>query len=305
MSHSDYMKIEQMDGYITMVYPKYSNLKEKKGSVVILHGMSEHHGRYLIFSNYLNEKGYDVYLYDHRGHGKDKKYDELGYISNHNGYQILIQDGIQVLKYIKRINQTNKLILIGHSMGSLIARNMIQQFDEIDKAIFIGTANPTSYTCQFGIAASSMIQKLKGAKHHSSFLRKVMFETKLYRSLCERTTFDWLSRNHQQVGAYIHDPYCGTPPSTAFYRDIIHLSYYAGMSKRIIKTRTDLPILLTSGTKDPVGGYGKDVTRLFNRYQKVGFRNIDCVLYKDCRHELLNELNYEEIMDDLVDWMEK
>ena len=305
MSHPQIIKVEQSDGYITLVYPKYSATKEKKGSVVILHGMCEHHERYYPFSNYLAEHGYDVYLYDHRGHGKDKKMNELGHIANQDGYQILIQDGIQVIKYIKKMMQTEKLILFGHSMGSLIARNIVQQYQEIEKAIFLGTANPPAKRCRFGMITGSMIKKLKGPKHHSRFLQKTMFETKLYRSLCERTAYDWLSRNNPLVGAYIHDPYCGFPSTASFLCDIIHLSYNAGIPKRIAKTRADLPILLASGTKDPVGNYGKDVTRLFNRYQKLGFKKIDCILYKDCRHELLNEINSEEIMNDLVLWMDK
>lgn len=304
MPHPQNIKIEQADGYITIVYPRYSNVKEKKGSVVILHGMCEHHERYYPFSNFLNEHGYDVYLYDHRGHGRDKNLDELGYIADHDGYQILIQDGIQVLKYIKKIMQTEQLILVAHSMGSLVGRNIIQQYDDIDKAIFLGTANPTANTCRFGMAASSVIQKFKGPKHISRFLQKNMFETKPYQRLCERTAYDWLTRNNPKVGAYIHDPYCGFPATTSFHRDIIHLSYYAGIPKRIARTRKDLPILLASGTKDPVGGYGADVTRLFNRYQKLGYKKIDCILYEDCRHELLNEINSEDIMNDLVKWID-
>lgn len=303
MSKVDTFSVIQRDGYETIVYPKYTLLDERKGSVVILHGMCEHHERYYPFADFLNEQGYDVYMYDHRGHGTDKKLEDLGFIADKDGNQILIEDGIGVLTYVSKIKRTERLILFSHSMGSIVGRNIIQTYDDMDKAIFMGTANPPSLTSRFGIMLSSMIIKLKGPKYVSKFLYKSMFETKVYRKVCERTVYDWLTRNNHIVGAYINDPYCGFPATTAFLRDIIKLSLYAALPSNTEKTRKDLPILLVSGTNDPVGNCGKDVSRLFKQYQHQGFKNIDCILYKDCRHELVNELNNDVIMQDLVKWM--
>ncbi len=299
------LTIKQADGYTTIIYPRYSEAKKLLGSVVIMHGMCEHHKRYLHFANFLNEQGFDVYLYDHRGHGRDKKLEELGYIADKNGYVLLIRDGIEVLEYVQKTKRTEQMIVVAHSMGSLICRNIIQYYDKMDKVIFIGTANPPLIMDTLGLLISSFIQKVKGPKHNSKFLHKLIFGNNTYRKLCERTSVDWLTRNNSIIGSYINDPFCGFPSSTSFLRDIIHLTYYASQPKRTIKTRKNLPILFISGTKDPVGNNGKDVTRLFNQFQRQTFQFVDCVLFEDCRHELLNELNKEEIMHDIVSWIKK
>lgn len=297
--------VVQKDGYETILYPQLCQTEPVKGTILLLHGMAEHHKRYQIFTDYLNSCGYDVYRYNHRGHGTDQKLEDLGYIADNDGYKILISDAINVLTYLKENNRTNKLILIGHSMGSLVSRNVMQFFKDLDCAVLIGTAFNPRTKSRIGIACAHTIKKFKGSRHYSVFLNKQMFETKHYTSLSERTNFDWLSRNNPNVGAYIHDPYCGFQCSISFYEDLANLDYHAGLPKRIKLVRKDLPILFTSGTKDPVSRYGKDVERLFMLHKRLGFQKVDCIMYKDCRHELLNELNAEEIMKDIEDWITK
>lgn len=297
--------VVQKDGYETILYPQYSQTDSIKGTILLLHGMAEHYKRYQVFTDYLNSCGYDVYRYNHRGHGTDKKLDELGYIADANGYQLLIADACTILSYVKEHNRSSHLILMGHSMGSLISRNVMQFFPDIDCAVIIGTAFNPRFRIRMGIACAHLIKKLKGPTHYSAFLNKQVFETKHYTSLSKRTAFDWLSRSNPQVGAYIHDPYCGFHCSTSFYEDLANLDYHAGLPKRIKLVRKDLPILFTSGTKDPVSRYGKDVTRLLSLYKRLGFQQVNCILYKDCRHELLNEINADEIMKDIEVWISK
>ena len=303
MSNEEFLTIQQSDGYLTSLYPHYSKSKDLNGSVVLFHGIAEHHKRYHIFADFLNEQCYDVYLYDHRGHGTDKKLSELGFVADQGGYALLIKDGIEVLKYVKKNMRTKTLILFAHSMGSLVGRNVIQYYHELDAAIFCGTAYPSKLTSVFGILTSSMIAKFKGPRYLSALLTKAMFGSKLYTNLCKRTTFDWLTRSNPVVETYMQDPYCGFICSTAFYRDIVHLSYYASQKRRIMKAQKDLPILFISGSKDPVGGYGKNVINLFERFKHYGFIKVSCNIYEDCRHELLNELNGSTIMDNITSWL--
>ncbi len=297
--------VVQKDGYETILYPQLCHSVPIKGTILLLHGMAEHYKRYQIFTDYLNSCGYDVYRYNHRGHGTDQKLEDLGYIADNDGYKLLISDAFNVLAYVKEHNRANKLILIGHSMGSLISRNVMQFFKDLDCAVLIGTAFNPRIKSRIGIVCARTIKKLKGAKHYSPFLNKQIFETKHYTSLSERTSFDWLSRNNPNVGAYINDPYCGFQCSTSFYEDLANLDYHAGLPKRIKLVSKELPILFTSGTKDPVSRYGKDVERLFMLYKRLGFQKVDCIMYKDCRHELLNELNAKEIMKDIETWITK
>lgn len=297
--------IKQSDGYETVLYPYLCHSEHPHASILILHGMAEHCERYRAFAEYLNGFGYDVYLYNHRGHGTDKMVGELGYFASTNGYEKVVNDAITITKYIKECNRSNHTVLFGHSMGSLILRNLLQQFDTVDCAIICGTTFPSQFLTRMGLFLSSIQKKIKGPKHISRFLNKLLFGSKDYKKLCNRTAFDWLSRSNPSVGAYISDPYCGYICTTSFYNDLLHLALNATKLNHIKQIRRNLPLLIISGDHDPVGGYGKQITHYFLLLQKLGFSNVDCTLYSDCRHELLNELNRNEISKDIVDWLEK
>ena len=130
-----------------------------------------------------------------------------------------------------------------------------------------------------------------------------MFGGKAYTSLCTRTTYDWLTRNNTIVGKYIDDPYCGFICSTSFYRDLIMLCKRSAIKRNIAKTRKDLPILLLTGDKDPVGGYSSQLIALQKIYNKLGFTNTSLTIYAEARHELLNELNAEEVYQDIFNFL--
>lgn len=304
MPSEEIIPVLQADGYISKLYPKYSEVKEPKGTIIIFHGMAEHHIRYQTFVDFLNIHGYDVFLYDHRGHGTDKSIAELGYIAKEDGFKLLIKDGIEVIKYIKKHKRTEKMILFAHSMGSLVARNVLSYYRGLDAVILCGTANPSKLTSIFGLIASGLTTKIKNPQNPSPLLTKAMFGSKLYTDLCKRTPFDWITRSNLIVDAYLMDPYCGFPCSSAFLRDIVTLSYHASLKSQILKAQKDLPILFISGSKDPVGAYGKDVTKLATLYNQLGFSKVSCKLYQDARHELLNELNASDVMNDIIAWIE-
>lgn len=296
--------IKQKDGYISKL-TCFITPKNPKASILILHGMAEHQKRYYAFAQYLLEMGYDVFLYDHRGHGSDTKLSELGYIAPNRGYELVIDDVISISEFIEKNNRCNKFILFGHSMGSLIARNVIQVYDKYSGAILCGTANPLPLITRGGIIMASLVKKLYGPKHVSPYLNNLMFSSKKYTKLANRTAFDWLSRSHPMVGAYIHDPYCGFICTASFYHDLLKLTYNASLRKRIRKTKLELPLYIISGDQDPVGSYGKDVNRLVRLLKKIGFSNLTSKLYPECRHELLNELNNNEVYSDISQWLSK
>lgn len=304
MKESNCITIRQNDGYITKL--TYLSCKSKpKASILILHGMAEHHERYLPFARYLQNLGFDVYLYDHRGHGKDKKISDLGFFACNKGYQLVIDDVIEISKYIEKYNRSNKFILFGHSMGSLIARNVIQSYDKYNGVIICGTAYPPKLLICSGLLITSIVKKIKGPRYVSPFLNNLLFGSKKYTKLSDRTAFDWLSRSHQEVGAYIHDPYCGYICTASFYNDLMRITANAAKKKLISLTKPNLPMFIISGDKDPVGGYGKDIKRLLSVYKNLGFTNIAYKLYPDCRHELLNEINKDEVYEDIKYWLLK
>lgn len=292
----------QEDKYQTILYPMFTSL-EPLGSVLILHGMAEHHERYTEFAEFLNDQGYDVFLYDHRGHGMDKKFEDLGHFADTDGYKLVISDAVSALKYISGVNRGSKLFLFGHSMGSIIARCVIQQFDAIDGCILCGTNYMKPFASGMGLLLAGLVKKFKGPRAKSPFLNNLTVGYKDFAKISNRTAFDWLTRDNNIVGAYINDPYCGYVCSCAFYCDLIKLTKLAATQKLIRQTRSDLPILIISGSDDPVGSYGSGISKYFALLQHMGFVGSDCTIYEECRHELLNELNSEAIMQDIAGWI--
>ncbi len=293
------------DGCETTVYPFLADGGTVHGTVVILHGLAEHHNRYREFTLFLNSCGYDVYLYDHRGHGTDKKLEELGYIADSRGWEKLILDAVDVLSYASEKNRGGKLILFGHSMGSLIARGATQYSQLADAAVFCGTTAPSAAQSLSGLAATSLVSLFRGKRHISPFLNRALFERRQYRALSERTSCDWLTRSNAAVGLYMNDPYCGFICTAGLYHDLVKLASVVTKPSNIKKTPRNLPIIFLSGDSDPVGGCGDEVIRLFETYKKLGFSDVDCILYENCRHELLNELNRHEIMNDILRYLNR
>lgn len=296
--------IVQKDGYKSILY-HFHSLEEPKANIIILHGMAEHHKRYEAFAKYLNSYGIDVYLYDHRGHGTDKMLHELGFFDTSKGYKKVVEDALEVIHFVNKNKRTNKVFLMGHSMGSIIARNVIQQYDKMDGVILCGSTYPSKIKTNSGLLLSSLILLLHGPKHQSPLFNNVMFGGKPYTDLITRTSFDWLSRNNSAVGAYINDPYCGFICTISFYYDLLKLVTNASSSALMKQTRNSLPIYLISGDHDPVGGCGKEINRLTTVYKKWGYHNVTSKLYVNCRHELLQELNSDEVMKDVLTWLSK
>lgn len=300
---SNFVRIEQKDGYKTKVYSYLTKKETVEGTVLILHGMAEHHGRYEDFIQFLNMEGFDVYTYDHRGHGTDRKLSELGFFAPKNGAALVVRDAIEVARYVSQIKRSKGFALWGHSMGSIILRNVLQDFDSVSCASVCGTTMPDAITIAGGRLLTSLCCLFQGPRHTAKRLNHLLFGNRLYTSLCSRTSVDWLTRNNTLVGAYINDPYCGFPCTTSFYRDLVKLTKWACKPKKITRTRKDLPICFFSGEKDPVGGYGREVTKLYHTYEKLGFEALELKLYPECRHELINELNADTIMNDMASFL--
>jgi alpha-beta hydrolase superfamily lysophospholipase len=306
--------IIQKDGYKTELYQYYSE-EAPKACMLILHGMAEHKERYYPFVQYLNANGIDAYIYDHRGHGTDKTEEELGFFDNSNGYIKVVEDVLSIISFIEQNKRCSKFILMGHSMGSLIARNVIQKYDKMDGVIICGTTHPPKIKLIPGLLIASLIKLFYGPKHRSRFINQLMFGGSTYTNTMistpdgrvkqtkSKTPFDWLTRNQTIVDNYIKDPYCGFICTISFYQDLINLTLHASNTNLINHTRKNLPISIISGSHDPVGNDGKETTYLYNLYNKLGFSNISYQLYIDCRHELLQELNSDEVMKNIVAWV--
>lgn len=273
--------------------------EEPHAAVQIAHGMAEHIDRYHAFASFLAENGVLVYGNDHAGHGKSLAPNGiLGYFGAQNGWDALVQDMRTLRDIVKAEYPALPYILLGHSMGSFLARTYAgRDGRDFDAFIFSGTAGKNPALGVAKLIAKRNIKKTGGDKP-DQMLYDLSFGSynKAFRP--NRTTVDWLSRDDAMVDLYVADPLCGFPFTTCGMRDVFDgLTEISNIdwARRV----PDRPILMLSGAMDPVGGKGKGVKQVFDWLTKTG-RRAECKLYDGGRHEMLNELNREEVYHDIL-----
>lgn len=276
-----------------------------KGVVQISHGMAEHGKRYESFAKLLTDNGYHVYVNDHRGHGKTaKNLKNAGYLANENGFDCLVDDIHTLTEIIKEENKDVPLILFGHSMGSFASQNYaIKYGDEIDGLILSGSNGDFGGKLNLANIIVKSTCKIKGRKYVSEFIDSLFFGSNNKGFKPYRTDYDWLSRDEKEVDKYINDSMCGFKCTCGFFEDFIQGLKFIENRQNIVKIRKDLPILIISRDKDPVGNNGKGLLNLKIRYEKSGIEDVRCILYKGGRHEILNEINKEEVKEDVMKWI--
>ncbi|WP_343208786.1 alpha/beta fold hydrolase [Anaerolentibacter hominis] len=292
----------QKDGYETTLY-HYKTDKNPKASILLLHGMAEYCERYEPFAAYLTKHGYDFYTYNHRGHGSDNQTGLLGFSGERSGHNLIVKDAVMAAEKVQEINRSSHLLLMGHSFGSIVARNVLQHKDDFDGAIICGTANPSYPKIYAGLLLTSLISLFKGPRYISAFVDHMSFGGKEYKSLCKDTSFDWLTKDKEIVQEYVDSPLCGFTCTVSFFHDLLSLSLFGKKADLIGRTRRDLPLLFIAGDHDPVGGYGKDVSTLVATFQTMGFQEVALKLYRNDRHELLNEIDRNDVMSDILSWI--
>lgn len=280
---------------------------EPKAVVQISHGMVEHTGRYESFAKKLVNSKYAVFGNDHRGHGKTADSEEdLGHLADENGWELAVEDMHRLTNRIKEDFPNIPTFLFGHSMGSFLTRDYIWKYGEdIDGVILSGTGGDPGPIAKIGLFISKIQIIFSGKKWRSDFLNNLIFDD--YNSNFEpnRTDFDWLSREESEVDKYIEDSFCGFVPTAKFFQDLFGGLEKIHKQENIEKTPADLPIYLISGEKDPVGGFKEGVKEVYDLYDKVGIKDLNYRFYQGARHELLHETNKREVIEDIIDWLDK
>lgn len=276
-----------------------------KGIVQIAHGMAEHAPRYADFAQYLNEAGYAVYANDHRGHGRSAgSEEEQGYLGGKNGFDSLVEDMAHLSQIIRSIHPGVPLFLFGHSMGSFASQRFLMDYpDLIDGLILSGSNGKQGVVLSFGRLIAGIERALRGDHAKSNLLNSLSFGAYNKKFAPNRTPYDWLSRDETSVDRYIADPWCGAIFPTSFFTGFFDSLLYIENPKHFHKIPVSVPIIILSGDQDPVGSFGKGVTELYERYRSVGVLDVSMKLYTDARHEILNELNRDEVMQDIVDFL--
>ena len=278
-----------------------------KGIVQISHGIGEHAGRYHSIANSLQNEGYAVFANDHRIHGKSvKSEDYLGYYDGDDYFSDAMNDMRQLTEIIKKANPNKKIILFGHSMGSLLSREYVTRYGEdLDALILSGTASFMKGLGSFGLLSAQFLGKLNG-KHRSNELLKNLFFSQFNKKFKpNRTKVDWISSDENQVDLFEADPLRIEDFSLSVFKDILKGSKKIDKDATFEKTPKNLPIFIFSGDKDPIGEMGKGVKKVVKKYKNAGIKNLTLKLYREGRHEMLNEINKEEVEKDVLNWLNK
>ena len=286
-------------------YYKWSEVENPKGIVQIVHGMTEYALRYDYFAKKLCENGYIVYAHDQRGHGETSpKDEEKGYIADDEGFDILVENVKELTDVAKKENSNLPIILFGHSMGSFVSQRYIELYGNgIDGVILSGTNGKPDRITKLGILISKIEIMLKGRKAKSKLMDKLSFGDFNSNFKPTRTDYDWLCSVNEEVDKYIESPVCGFICSTSFYYDLIRGLWKINKKENLQQVPKDLSIFIFAGDKDPVGKFGKGIIRLYESYKGLGITDLKYKLYKNGRHEMLNEKNKDEVIEDLLEWI--
>lgn len=302
--------MEQRSFFVTMsdghdIFVRtYAPSKKRIGHIHILHGMSEHSGRYENFAEKLCDEGYFVTAHDHRGHGfTAQKNGMFGYFGPENGFEIVVDDVVEVLSFLKK-ETTERPILFGHSMGSFIARRFIQRHsDKIERLILSGTGSPTLLHKAGHIIAKQLVN-LQGAQIQSDLMNDLSFSSFNRKIKDPKTNFDWLTTDEEEVQKYIDDPFCGVIPTNQFFVDLTGGMLKMEEEHANARIRSDLKILVVNGTYDPIAGpEAEGALRVGKLLNRAGVEHVKVHIFEGMRHEILNEKKKEQVREIIVRWL--
>lgn len=277
-----------------------------QGVIQLAHGMAEHVLRYENFCEFMVNHDFIVYGNDHRGHGGTiEAPDDKGFFAEKDGFEKVVSDMKQLSNIARKDHPNSPLFLLGHSMGSFLTRRYIQLYgDDVDGAILSGTGGDKGILGKAGLLLAKWERKRKGPRTPSPLLDKLTFGNFNKQFAPVKTDFDFLTCDQTVVDSYITDDKCGFICTTGFFIDLISGIELIHRDAEVDKTPKTLPIFFIAGDKDPVGREGKDVQTVYEQYHRHGFQQVSFKLYENARHEILNELNKEEVYEDILKWIQ-
>lgn len=280
---------------------------EPKAIVQISHGIAEYAARYDRYARVLASHGYYVVANDHLGHGLTaQSREELGYPGEEGGWLHMADDLHVVSQHVRGDYPALPYILLGHSMGSFLARTYLIRYPgQVDGCILSGTGQEPAGAVRSGEALAAALKKAQKGSSKVAMIQKLMFGNYVKKIDHPRTPQDWLSRDPGEVDAYRADPMCGAPVSTALACELLFGLRYIWNPENLARMDRNTPIYFYSGDADPVGSYGKGVQKVAERFKALGCRDVTVKLYPGGRHEMHNETNREEVYRDTLRWLER
>lgn len=273
--------------------------------IQLVHGMAEYIDRYHEFAAYLTTKGFAVIGHDHLGHGQSvRKKEDLGFFSD-GGPDIIIEDMHSVTVEAKKRWAGKKLFLLGHSMGSFMARYYMTRYsEELDGIVIMGTGFIPAFLAGLGQKVSKAVILRKGKMYRSGLLTAMALGSNNKPFRPNRTEVDWLSRNDENVDKYVADPLCGFWFTAGAYLDFFSVMKKLADGENFDQIRKGLPVLIISGENDPVGGKAA-CPKVKASLDAIGMTDVEMKLYPDDRHEILNEIDRDNVYADIKNWFER
>ncbi|HIV21547.1 MAG TPA: lysophospholipase [Candidatus Scatomorpha stercorigallinarum] len=274
--------------------------------VQISHGICEYAGRYAPFARYLASKGFVVVANDHLGHGQSVLSEEdLGYFGPLGSWETVVADIEQLRRLTAEKWPESPYFLLGHSMGSFLARTWLIRHPEVELAgvILSGTGQPAAPVLAAGRMLCDADVLKNGPRHRSLDIYGMAFGSYNKKIEPRRSPYDWLTRDEAVVDAYAADPLCTFTPTSSLFREMLSGLATVGSAREISRMSKDIPIILMSGDADPVGGWGVQVAKVYSLLVRAGCRDVAYKFYPGARHEILNETNCAEVYKDILDWL--
>lgn len=276
-----------------------------RGIVHLVHGISEHIGRYDETARFLAEHGFLVCGEDHLGHGRTVTDGSYGFFAPENGWTLAARD-VRALRKLEGARHPNlPYFLLGHSMGSFLTRTyLILWPGTVSGAVLMGTGQEPAPLVALGKRISALECRRLGPRGVSPLVHTLSLGAYNRRFRPSRTPSDWLSRDPAEVDAFLADPLCQSRPTVSLFRDMMGGLQLIARRDQLARMDPSVPVCFLSGQEDPVGGMGRGVEQVVRMFQDAGCRDLSLHLYPGARHELFHEQNRREVWADLLDWLE-
>lgn len=287
-------------------WPELAAGTRARGVVQVIHGMAEHVERYDALARLFASRGFVVCGDDHAGHGASCDPDGYGCLPARGGAEALVADEHTLRRLVtERMGSDAPYLLLGHSLGSYIARVYLAEHGEgLAGVIISGTGTLPVAVSWAGHALARLICAVRGEKYRSKLLDG-MGVGGYARAVPGPTGCEWLSHNEKNVATYVADPRCGFMFSAGGYAAVTKLTARACSLAWARRAPHDVPLLFVSGAEDPVGDNGRGVRAAAELARRAGQRHVDMRIYEGMRHEIFNEDDGGRVMADVLSWVEE
>ncbi len=293
----------------TELYVHIWRAEQPNAVILLAHGMTEHSVRYDRLGQYLQKRGISLYCHDQRGHGKTAENGgKMGHLRKGVDWNLMANDLFAIKKKLIDEDIQNTagcpVYLMGHSMGSFLVRRAVQLRPNLfDGLILSGTGDGQGSIGKLAVKIADLACVLSGQETYSPKIQSLMFGSYNKRISGAKTEYDWLTRDENEVQRYMDDEFCGYTCTNGFYHELLMGVQLANNPEKLKTMNHSMPVYVFSGDQDPVGDYGQGIEHVKQLLMDSAMQDVTVKLYPGGRHEMLNEINREEVMEDLVEWV--